>query len=347
MKAIVTGICGMDGSHLADLLVEKGDECIGFYRRSSTDKFERIDHVKNKIRLEEGDLCDPHYISELIQREKPDVIFNTAAQSHVGTSFKQPLYTIDVNLKGVANILDAIKNHSPKTKLIQCSTSEMWGNNVDSDGMQRESTPFAPRSPYAVSKMAAFDLCRTYREAYDIFACSTICHNHTGPRRGDNFVEKKIINWVKDNISILRANYEVLSDRADDNYTVDSSFTHARGGIVQDNYTNSKLRLGNIYPSRDFGHSKDYVRAMYAMACMDKPKDYVVATGRATSVKELLEIIFKKFDRDYKDFIVIDKQFYRPAEVEFLCGDSSLIREELGWRPQYSLENIIDEMINA
>lgn len=342
MKAIISGICGMDGSHMADLLLDEGYDIIGFHRRSSTDKFDRIQHLleNEHLELEEGDLCDPHYISELVAREKPDVFFNTAAQSHVGTSFKQPLYTIDVNLKGVANILDAIKNHSPKTKLIQCSTSEMWGNNVDTDGMQRETTPFAPRSPYAVSKMAAFDLCRTYREAYGVFACSTICHNHTGPRRGDNFVEKKIINWVKDNLDTLENQQCVKSSS-----TRDDCFTWKDSrGVWRDV---PRLRLGNIEPSRDFGHSKDYVRAMLMMSQMDAPKDYVVATGKATSIKDLLDQIFSRYDIDYKDVIYQDPKFYRPAEVDYLCGDPSQIKKDLGWQPKYSLDDIITEMLNA
>ena len=319
MKAVVTGVCGMDGSHMADLLVEKGDECIGVYRRSSRDNFSRIDHVKDKIRLEEGDICDAHYMSDLIGREKPDVVFNTAAQSHVGTSFKQPALTIDVNLNGVVNILEAIRNRSKDTRLIQCSTSEMWGNRVDPDRKQRETTPFAPTSPYAVSKMAAYDLCKTYRKAYGIFACSTICHNHTSPRRGDNFVEKKIINWVKANEEFLYSNLPVPNE--------------------------AKLVLGNINTTRDFGHSKDYVSAMYAMSKMSIARDYVVATGVGTSIKELLDKIFKLYNRDYKTCIRISEEFYRPSEVDYLCGDSSLIQKELGWKPEYTIDDIIKEML--
>lgn len=324
--AIISGICGMDASHLADLLLANNYRVIGFYRRSSTDKFDRIKHLigDTNFYIEEGDITDSHYISNLLKKYRPEKFFNAAAQSHVATSFKQPELTFQVNTIGVLNILEAIKNESPETKLIQFCTSEMWGNNIDEDKMQRETTRFEPRSPYAVSKLAAFDLIRTYRDAYGLFACSSICHNHTGPRRGDNFVEKKIINWV--------------SDR---NYLLDVPESGADAVL----HTGT-LKLGNINTYRDFTHSKDCVRAIFMMSEMEKPKDYVIASGRATCIKDILSYVFSKYGKNYEDFIEIDPQFYRPAEVDYLCGDSSLIRNELGWEPQYTLEDILTEMLD-
>lgn len=324
--AIISGICGMDASHLADLLLANNYRVYGFYRRSSTDKFDRIQHLKNdqNFIIEEGDLTDAHYISNLIKKIQPTTFFNLAAQSHVGTSFKQPQLTFQVNTVGVLNVLEAIKNESPATRLVQASTSEMWGNNIDKDKMQRETTPFAPRSPYAVSKVAAFDLVRTYRESYGLFACSSICHNHTGPRRGDNFVEKKIINWISNKNYILD-----IPEKPKDNVI-----------------STGKLFLGNINTYRDFTHSKDCVRAIYMMSEANSPKDYVVSSGRATCIKDILDYLFKKYNKDYRNYIEIDSDLYRPAEVNYLCGDSSLIKQELGWEPQYSLEDILTEMLD-
>ncbi len=335
MKAIISGICGMDASHLADLLLDKGYEVIGFYRRSSNPKFDRIEHLSQspKFRIQEGDITDSHYIANLLKEEQPDVFYNAAAQSHVGTSFKQPRLTFEVNTGGVLNILEGIKNESRSTRLIQFSTSEMWGNNIDDDDKQRETTPFAPRSPYAVSKMAAFDLCRTYRESYNIFACSSICHNHTGPRRGDNFVEKKIINWVAKN--------------HDDLMRKDITFSESHYSVpISEDYHKAipKLALGNIHPCRDFLHSKDCVKAIHMMSLMEEPKDYVISSGKATSVADLLDKIFGIYNLNYQDFYVVDPQFYRPAEVNYLCGDSTKIQTELGWKPEYSLDDIIKEM---
>ena len=349
-KAIISGICGMDASHLSDLLLGEGYKVVGFYRRSSSDKFDRIHHLLRdpNFSIEEGDITDSHYISELIKREQADVFFNAAAQSHVGTSFKQPHLTFEVNTKGVLNILEAIRQYSPATKMIQFSTSEMWGNNIDDDNMQRETTPFAPRSPYAVSKLAAFELCRTYRESYDVFACSSICHNHTGPRRGDNFVEKKIVNWVSQNHHILSEGYEkihqtmhISSESKKKRY-----FFHTCNNGLRSRKSYEMLSLGNISPFRDFSHSKDCVRAIYMMSQMKQPKDYVVSSGVATSVEQLLETIFGFFNKDYRDFVYIDKDLYRPAEVDYLCGDCSLIRRELGWKPEYNLDKILKEMLD-
>lgn len=329
--AIISGICGMDASYLAELLLANNYKVIGFYRRSSTDKFDRIQHLMSdsNFQIEEGDLTDSHYISNLVRKTRPDKFFNAAAQSHVATSFKQPELTFQVNTIGVLNILEAIKNESPETKLIQFCTSEMWGNNIDEDKMQRETTRFEPRSPYAVSKLAAFDLVRTYRESYGLFACSSICHNHTGPRRGDNFVEKKIINWLSNYMS-PEYRFEWGGDHGD-----------KFNGLPAD-----KLKLGNINTYRDFTHSKDCMRAVWLMSEMENPKDYVIASGRATCIKDILSYVFGKLGKNYEDFIEIDPQFYRPAEVDYLCGDSSLIRKELGWEPLYTLEDILTEMLD-
>lgn len=327
--AIISGICGMDASHMADLLLANNYKVYGFYRRSSTDKFDRIKHLfgDSNFYIEEGDLTDSHYISGLLRKVKPDKFFNLAAQSHVATSFKQPQLTFQVNTIGLLNVLEAIKTESSHTKLIQASTSEMWGNNIDEDKMQRETTPFSPRSPYAVSKVAAFDLVRTYRESYRIFACSSICHNHTGPRRGDNFVEKKIINWIAKNYNDLGSSH-VCS--------------------IEDIKSGSPgcLRLGNINTYRDFTHSKDCMRAAFLMSEASNPKDYVIASGRATCIKDILDYLFKKYNENYEKFIEIDPELYRPAEVDYLCGDASLIKKELGWEPQYTLEDILTEMLD-
>lgn len=336
MKAVISGICGMDGSHLADLLLGDGHQVYGFYRRSSLNRCDRINHLLNhpNLHLEEGDLCDSFYIGDLLRRVQPDWFFNTAAQSHVGTSFKQPRYTFEVNTIGVANILESILVHSPHTRMVQCSTSEMWGNSVDSDGRQRETTPFAPRSPYAVSKMAAHDLCKTYRESYGLWVCSTICHNHTSSRRGDNFVEKKVANWLAKNAFYLK------------NYPTTLSDTHITVSMPNnDKVTIEKLRLGNLESSRDFGHSKDYVRAMYMTIKSESPTDYVVATGIATKIEDIVEMLFAKHNLNYKQYTFIDPDLFRPAEVNYLCGDSTKIREELGWYPQYNLNAIADELV--
>jgi GDPmannose 4,6-dehydratase len=346
--AIISGICGMDASHLADLLLANNYKVIGFYRRSSTDKFDRIKHLMGdpNFSIEEGDLTDSHYISSLIKRVKPTKFFNAAAQSHVGTSFKQPHLTFQVNTTGVLNILEAIRTESPETKLVQFCTSEMWGNNIDEDKMQRETTRFEPRSPYAVSKMAAFDLVQTYREAYGLFACSSICHNHTGPRRGDNFVEKKIVNWVTNPNNFNYIKFGVALPKKGDQYQVDYFGNDKMFESCINPVSRPCLKLGNINTYRDFTHSKDCMRAVWLMSEMAKPKDYVIASGRATCIKDILSYVFGKYGKNYEDFIEIDPELYRPAEVEYLCGDSSLIRKELKWQPQYTLEDILTEMLD-
>lgn len=335
MKAVISGICGMDASYLAELLLGEGYTVIGFHRRSSQDKFDNIKHIMDhpNFKVEEGDLTDPQYINNLLQFNRPDVFFNAAAQSHVGTSFNQPHLTFEVNTKGVLNILEAIKNYSRKTRLVQFCTSEMWGHQVDKDGKQRETTPFLPRSPYGVSKLAAFDLCRTYRETYGLFACASICHNHTSPRRGDNFFEKKVVNWVVNNADILQAEGAIGHN--------ENNIGFITPGFLE----REKLRIGNIDSYRDFTHSSDCVRAIYMMSKMDEPKDYVIASGIATQMRDILQYAFSYFGKDYKEYIYIDPEFFRPADIDYLCGDSELIRTELGWAPQYSVEELVHEMI--
>ena len=320
--AIITGVTGQDGSYLAELLLKKGYGVVGLYRRSSTNSFERIQSIKNHPRLilEEFDLTDPSDCFDTIIRHRPKEFYNLAAQSHVATSFKQPTTTFEIDTVGVINILEAIRRFSSTTRFYQASTSEMFGRNysVDSDGnkYQNEQTILLPQSPYAVAKMASHRMVQIYREAYNIYACSGILFNHESPRRGENFVTRKITKYIGQLVN----------------------------GIIP---PDSKLKLGNIEAIRDWGHAKDYVRAMHLMVVRSKADDYVISTGKSYTVRDFLQAAFAKIDKDYRDYIEIDPELYRPAEVNYLRGDSSKAKKELNWTSEISFEALVEDMVSS
>lgn len=333
--ALITGVTGQDGSYLAELLLEKGYVVHGVKRKSSSFNTERINHLyqdthnkKSKFKLHYGDLTDSMSMIRLLQEIQPDEIYNLAAQSHVRVSFDSPEYTANTDALGNLRILEAIRllKMCDKVKFYQASTSELYGN-TDFE-MQNENTPFKPRSPYACSKLFAYWNTVNYREAYGIFAVNGIMFNHESPRRGATFVTKKITR------AAARIKY----------------------GIVD------RLYLGNLDSKRDWGHSKDYVEAMWLMLQNNVPKDYVIAMGKSMSIREFCTIAFKKvgFDLEFtgngveekgidkatgKVLVEVDPKYFRPTEVSYLCGDSSLARKELAWEPKYDIHSLIDEMV--
>jgi len=344
MKAIIFGITGQDGSYLAELLLEKGYEVIGVTRRVSVPTLNRITHILPKIKIIEGDITDAFSVSNVIKEEAPDEIYNLAAQSHVGTSFKQPSLTWDVTAGGVLNILEAIRYSGRKNdiKFYQASSSEMFGKNYNlREGLaemikyQDEKTPFMPQSPYAIAKLAAHHLVRNYRDSYGIFACSGILFNHESERRGEKFVTRKITKWIGEFIAWSR---EIGA--------VDVSFSDS--DIIFDTESFPKLRLGNLDAKRDWGHAEDYVRGMWQMVQHPTPNDYVVATGETHSVREFLDIAFEHTGiDDWEDFVVIDPEFYRPAEVDYLLGIPAKAKRVLGWEPNISFKNLAERMVDS
>ena len=346
--AVITGITGQDGSYLAELLLEKNYLVVGLLRRSSTNTLERVAHLlsNSNFRLEECDLTDPSGIFSILNQYKPHEFYNLAAQSHVGTSFSQPTTTFEVDAVGVVNILEAIRKISPSTKFYQASTSEMYGFNYDTDEKgnkyQDENTQLLPQSPYGVAKLASHNMVRIYRSAYGIFACSGTLFNHESPRRGENFVTRKITKWLGEFNKWGDQEFKTVgrcfdTDQPD---TIYYGLPTSRGPTAF-----PKLRLGNIKAYRDWGHAKDYVRAMWMMLQQEVPDDYVIATGETHSVEDFLKIAFGKFDLNYKDFIVIDPQFYRPAEVDYLRGISNKARFKLGWTPEISFSQLVEDMV--
>ena len=327
MKAIIFGITGQDGSYLAELLLEKGYEVIGVTRRVSVPTLNRITHILPKIKIIEGDITDAFSVSNVIKEEEPDEIYNLAAQSHVGTSFKQPSLTWDVTAGGVLNILEAIRYSGRKDdiKFYQASSSEMFGKNYNlREGLaemikyQDEKTPFMPQSPYAIAKLAAHHLVRNYRDSYGIFACSGILFNHESERRGEKFVTRKITKWIG----------EFVASGMDTEFPA--------------------LRLGNLDAKRDWGHAEDYVRGMWEMVQHETPNDYVVATGETHSVREFLDIAFRHIGiDDWDDFVVIDPEFYRPAEVDYLLGIPAKAKRVLGWEPEISFQKLVERMVDS
>ena len=317
--ALVTGITGQDGSYLAEFLLEKNYKVVGLHRRSSTNNFERIKHLvgQDNFLLEEFDLTDPSGINRIVDQYKPTEFYNLGAQSHVGTSFKQPTTTFEINAVGVVNILESIRNISPKTKFYQASTSEMFGRNYsegpDGSKYQNENTLMLPQSPYGVSKLASYHMMEIYRSSYGLFGCSGILFNHESPRRGENFLTRKVTKYI--------------------------------GQLVK-GLTKEKLKLGNLDAQRDWGHAKDYVRAMYLMLQQDSPEDFVIATGKTRSVHEFVETAFKLIKANYQDHVEIDSDLFRPAEVQFLKGDASKAETKLNWKPEISFEDLIMDMIN-
>jgi GDPmannose 4,6-dehydratase len=327
MKAIIFGITGQDGSYLAELLIEKGYEVVGITRRVSVPTLNRINHILPKIKIVEGDITDAFSVSNVIKEEEPDEIYNLAAQSHVGTSFKQPSLTWDVTAGGVLNILEAIRYSGRKDsiKFYQASSSEMFGKNYNlREGFaemikfQDEKTPFAPQSPYAIAKLAAHHLVRNYRDSYGIFACSGILFNHESERRGEKFVTRKITKWIGEFVAS----------------GMDKEFP--------------KLRLGNLDAKRDWGHAEDYVRGMWQMVQHKTPDDYVVATGETYSVREFLDIAFGYVGiDDWENLVVIDPEFYRPAEVDYLLGIPTKAKRVLNWEPHISFEKLVERMVDS
>ena len=356
MKTIIFGITGQDGSYLAELLHNKGYEVVGVTRRVSVDTLQRINHILPQIKIVEGDITDAFSVSNIINQEEPDEIYNLAAQSHVGTSFKQPSLTWDVTAGGVLNILEAIRYSGRKEeiKFYQASSSEMFGKNYtvcDSRKYQDEDTPFSPQSPYAIAKLAAHHLVVNYRDSYGIFACSGILFNHESERRGEKFVTRKITKWIGQfatwkgtQLFIQKVRNQAgewidgPSRKEDD---PDMIYLHS-----SDETGFPKLRLGNLDAFRDWGHAEDYVRAMWLMMQQEFPDDYVVATGETHSVRDFLNIAFSHVGiTEWDDYVVIDPQFYRPAEVDFLLGSYVKAKSNLGWNPYVSFEGLVNRMV--
>lgn len=344
--AIIFGVTGQDGSHLADLLLEKQYSVIGIARRSSTPNTQNIKHLlkNSNFKLSEGDITDFHSVLNILrENEHVDEIYNLAAQSHVATSFKQPALTWDITGKGCFNILQAIVDLGLfQTRFYQASSSEMFGSSytIDEygDKYQDEETKFLPQSPYAISKCAAHYAVRLFREAYNLHASAGILFNHEGPRRGDNFVTKKITNWVCDFVSWVKDNNLNIDDLT---YDKDNIF---HTGL----YSFPKLRLGNLEAYRDWGYSGDYVEAMWMMLQKEYPDDYVICTGTTYTIKDFLDIAFNHVNiNNWTKFVVVDKEFYRPAEVDYLRGNNTKAREKLGWTPKYDLKRLVSLMIDS
>ena len=311
-RALITGITGQDGSYLAELLLAKGyDEVIGMVRRSSTVNFERIGHLQEQLTLVPGDLLDEASLIEVLRMHRPDEVYNLAAQSFVQTSFGQPVLTGETTALGVTRLLDAIRIVDPDVRFYQASSSEMFGKVVEVP--QRESTPFYPRSPYGVAKVYGHWITVNYRESYDLHATSGILFNHESPRRGLEFVTRKI--------------------------------THGVARIKQG--LDTELRLGNLEAQRDWGFAGDYVEAMYLMLQQDTPADYVVSTGETHSVREFCEVAFGHVGLDYQEFVVQDEKFFRPAEVELLVGDATKAHTVLGWKPKTPFTELVTGMVEA
>jgi GDPmannose 4,6-dehydratase len=309
--ALITGITGQDGSYLAELLLDKGYRVCGLVRRSSTVTFERIQHIQDRLELLSGDLTDQNSLLYALQEAKPDEVYNLAAQSFVQTSWTQPVLTGDVTGLGVTRMLEAVRVFDPKIRFYQASSSEMFGK-VQAVP-QREDTPFYPRSPYGVAKVYGHWATVNYRESHDLFAVSGILFNHESPRRGLEFVTRKVTDAV----------------------------ARIKLGLA------GELRLGTLDAQRDWGFAGDYVRAMWLMLQADEPRDYVVATGETHSVRELVEVAFSAADLDWRDYVVQDPRFMRPAEVDLLVGDPSLAREEIGWEPEVAFRALVEMMVAA
>jgi GDPmannose 4,6-dehydratase len=310
-RAIITGITGQDGSYLAEYLLEKGYVVYGMVRRSSSQHFDRIQHIFDRVELVEGDLTDQSSLDDAIKTIGPDEVYNLASQSFVPTSWNQPVLTADVTGTGVTRMLEAIRKHKPDAKFYQASTSEMFGKVQETP--QTEKTPFYPRSPYGVAKVYAHWITINYRESYNIFACSGICFNHESPRRGLEFISRKVTDGV----------------------------ARIKLGLAD------KLRLGNLDARRDWGFAGDYVEAMWLMLQQDQPEDYVIATGESHSVRDLVETAFGYIGLPLEPYIVVDPKLFRPAEVDILVGDAAKAQAKLGWTPTLSFDEMIGMMVEA
>lgn len=307
--ALITGVTGQDGSYLADLLLEKGYRVIGMVRRTSTVNFDRISHIQDKIVLAQGDLLDQVSLVDIMKEYRPDEIYNLAAQSFVPTSWRQPVLTGEFTALGVTRMLDAMRMVVPEARFYQASSSEMFGKVLDVP--QTERTPFYPRSPYGVAKVYGHWITVNYRESYGLFACSGILFNHESPRRGLEFVTRKVTLGA----------------------------ARIKLGLAEE------LPMGNLEAQRDWGFAGDYVRAMWLMLQQDEPEDFVVATGKTHSVRELLDVAFGYLGLDPADHVRVDERFIRPADVDQLVGDASKAREKLGWAPEVTFEELIGMMI--
>ena len=310
--ALITGISGQDGSYLSEHLLSKGYEVHGIVRRNSVaeNQDSRIDHLD--VTTHYGDLSDIHSLHRIVSEVKPDEVYNLGAQSHVRVSFDVPAFTIQTNAIGVLNMLEVCRVHVPNVKFYQASSSEMFGNSVDEDGYQRKTTPMMPTSPYGCAKVMGYNLVRHYRAAYNMHTCNGILFNHESPRRGSNFVTNKIV----------------------------------KGAVEIKKGLKSELALGNLDASRDWGHSKDYVRAMHKIINHEVADDWTVATGESRTIRDMCDVTFSILDLDYRDHVTQDPRFFRPQELNFLRGDSSEIREKLDWAPRYSFRSMVEEMVN-
>jgi GDPmannose 4,6-dehydratase len=311
MRALITGITGQDGSYLTEFLLEKNYEVHGLVRRTSERRFGRLEHISEKIKFVEGDLTDPGSLDRAVQEIQPDELYNLAAQSFVPASWTQPSLTAEVTGLGVLRILQAVHRYSPHTRFLQASSSEMFGKVRETP--QKETTPFYPRSPYGVAKTFGHYMTINFRESYGLFACACIGFNHESPRRGKEFITRKVTRHIA----------EIKYRLAD------------------------KLRVGNLNAQRDWGFAGDYVRAMWLMLQQPQPDEYVLATGKTHSVRELLEVAFSCAGLDWRNYVEVDPALLRPAEVDFLSGDSTKAQTVLGWTPEVSFEQMIEMMVQA
>ncbi|MGF7046293.1 GDPmannose 4,6-dehydratase [Paenibacillus sp. DS2015] len=308
--ALITGVTGQDGSYLAEFLLEKGYKVYGMRRRTSNPNFDNVQHIKDQIHWISGDLTDVASLIEAVRISNPDEVYNLAAQSFVAASWPQPLVTGQITALSVTNMLEAVRIMKPDAKFYQASSSEMFGKVMETP--QKETTPFYPRSPYGVAKVYGHWITVNYRESFNMFACSGILFNHESPRRGVEFVTRKITDAV----------------------------ARIKLGLQDE------LRLGNLDSLRDWGYAGDYVKAMWLMLQQDEPEDYVISTGEMHSVRELLEISFSYVGLDYKDYVVIDQEFVRPAEVDLLLGDCTKAKERLGWTLEVGFEKLVHMMVD-
>ena len=351
-KAIIFGITGQDGSYLAELLVNKGYDVVGITRRVSVPTLDRISHILPKIKIVEGDITDAFSVSNVIKEEEPDEIYNLAAQSHVGTSFKQPSLTWDVTAGGVLNILEAIRYSSRKDqiKFYQASSSEMFGKNFTVINgrygdvkYQDENTNFVPQSPYAIAKLAAHHLVRNYREGYGIHGSCGILFNHESERRGENFVTRKITKWIGEFVKWRNPTNE-LGQILKEEFSDDENMLY---NSLMDREGFPKLRLGNLDAKRDWGHAEDYVNAMWLMLQEETPDDYVIATGETYSVRDFLDAAFARVGiDDWSRLVVIDPEFYRPAEVDYLLGIPKKAEKQLHWERRVSFTDLANRMVD-
>jgi len=312
-KAIITGINGQDGSYLAEYLLELGYEVHGILKRNSVaeNQTARLNNIFDKLNLHYADMTDISSLYRVVNQVKPNEIYNLAAQSHVRISFDQPIYTTNATGVSVLNLLEVVKEINPSIKIYQASSSEMFGNSIDDDGYQRETTPMNPVSPYGCAKVFAYNISRNYRHSYNMFISNGILFNHESPRRGTNFVTNKV---CKEAVKI-------------------------KLGLSKE------LKLGNLEATRDWGHAKDYVKAMHQILQLDKPDDFICATGISHSVQELCEYVFSVLDLNWKDYVRQDEKFLRPEELNDLKGDASKLIEMTGWKPTYTFKSMLLEMI--